>query len=367
MRNKILFVVFAVCYVFLGLKGISQIVYTDPALPTADESVIVYFNAEGTALEDYNGIVYAHTGITVDGALWQYVIGEWGNNTNQPQLTNIGNDLYQLDINPTIREYYGALPTESITQMCFVFRSADGGTQTSPDIFIDVYEVGLNVNIIFPDISPFFVDPNEDFTVEAEATDAQDISLYVDDVLITTVTGNSLNETITASMDVDTKHWIKVVASNGSLEAVDSIYYYVRGETEIADLPAGVIDGINYIDNQTVTLVVHAPYKSSIYVFGDFSEWEVGPEFKLKRNFSDSQNFDTRYWVTITGLTPGEEYAFQYLIDEELVVAETYTDKILDPWNDSWIDEETYPNLKPYPEGKTMGIVSVLQTGQEEY
>jgi len=48
-------------------------------------------------------------------------------------------------------------------------------------------------------------------------------------------------------------------------------------------------------------------------------------------------------------------------------VAETYTDKILDPWNDTWLEEETYPNLKPYPQGKTMGIVSVLQTDQDEY
>ena len=58
----------------------SQIVYTEPALPIADASVIVYFNAVGTPLENYTGNVYTHTGITVNGNQWQYVIGSWGNN-----------------------------------------------------------------------------------------------------------------------------------------------------------------------------------------------------------------------------------------------------------------------------------------------
>jgi 1,4-alpha-glucan branching enzyme len=344
-----------------------QIVYTEPALPTADASVIVYFNSVGTPFEDYTGSIYAHTGVTVNGNQWQHVIGSWGNNTNQPQLTLVSANLYKLEMNPTIRAFYGATANENITEMSFVFRSSDAGTQTSPDIFVPVYELGLNVNIIFPDINPYFVNPGESIEISAEATDSQTISLYVDYVLIVTVAGNSLLQTIAASNAIDTKHWIKVIATDGTAEVADSIYYYVRGATEVADLPPGLNDGINYIDDQTVTLVLHAPYKNSIYVFGDFSDWAVGPEFKLKRNLADAQNIDTRYWVTLTGLTPGEEYAFQYLIDEELVVADPYADKVLDPWNDSWISSATYPNLKPYPAGKTTNIVSVLQTGQSPY
>jgi pullulanase/glycogen debranching enzyme len=269
-------------------------------------------------------------------------------------------------MNPTIRAFYTAPASANITEMCFVFRSDDGLSQTSPDIFVPVYELELNVNIIFPDISPYFVDPGQSIEVVAESMQAQSISLYVDDVFIITAAGNSLIHTITASTLVDTKHWIKAVAVNGTNEVSDSVYYYVRGETQIASLPAGVRDGINYLSDDSVTLVLHAPYKSSVYAFGDFSDWQISPEFKLKRNY-DEWNVFTRYWVTITGLTPGEEYAFQYLIDEELAVAEPYADKLLDPWNDSWIEESTYPNLKPYPAGKTTNIVSVLQTGQEEY
>jgi glycosidase len=55
------------------------------------------------------------------------------------------------------------------------------------------------------------------------------------------------------------------------------------------------------------------------------------------------------------------------VVDGEKVIADPYTEKILDPWNDKYIPADVYPNLKPYPEGKTEGIVSILQTGQQEY
>ncbi len=365
--KTIQFVLFNVAVLF-GLTGMAQIVYTDPALPYADESVILYFNTEGTPLEGYSGDVYAHTGITVNGNQWQNVIGDWGNNTTQPQLTRIETDLYQLDIVPTIREFYNALPSDNISEMCFVFRSSDGSTQTSPDIFVTVYEPGLNVTITSPNTNPYFVDQYEGIFIEASASGTNVMmSLFVDNEFLGSVVGNYISNNYPVLDDPDTKHWIKVIATNSTGEVADSVYYYVRGETVVEEMPSGVVDGINYIDNQTVTLVLHAPYKSSVYVFGDFNNWEVGPEYKLKRNQGDPQNFNTRYWVTFSGLTPGEEYAFQYLIDEELVVADPYTDKVLDPLNDPWIEEETYPNLKPYPEGKTTGLVSILQTGQPGY
>jgi PKD repeat protein len=115
-------------------------VYTDPAVITADEPVILYFDATGTPLEGYSGDVYTHTGITVNGNTWQYVIGTWGDNSIQPQLTRIDNNLYQLDILPSIRTYYNALPEDEISEICLVFRSEDGWTQTVPDIFYPVFE-----------------------------------------------------------------------------------------------------------------------------------------------------------------------------------------------------------------------------------
>ena len=157
-------------------------VTTDPALPSADAPVTIFLDATGTGLDGYTGDVYAHTGITIGTALWQNVIGSWGNNATQPKLTRTAANLYKLDITPTIRQFYGASASANITQMSFVFRSADGTQQTSPDFFVEVFEIGLNISLISPNQTPYFVDPGQNISVVAEAVMANMIKLYVDDV-----------------------------------------------------------------------------------------------------------------------------------------------------------------------------------------
>lgn len=73
------------------------------------------------------------------------------------------------------------------------------------------------------------------------------------------------------------------------------------------------------------------------------------------------------FWITINGLTPGTEYGYQYFIDNSIKVADPYTQKVLDPDNDPFINATTYPNLKSYPTGLTTGIVSILQTAEPTY
>jgi len=123
------------------------------------------------------------------------------------------------------------------------------------------------------------------------------------------------------------------------------------------------VDGINYEPGDTsVTLVLFAPLKTRIAVLGDFNNWTESVQHQMNRT-SDGN----RFWLRITGLTPGVEYAYQYLIDGVLKVADYNAEKVLDPNNDPFIPSTTYPNLKPYPTGKTTGIVSVLQTAKPAY
>ncbi len=132
---------------------------------------------------------------------------------------------------------------------------------------------------------------------------------------------------------------------------------------EIQDPPPGTVDGINYIDDTTVILQLFAPGKDYVYVIGDFTGWSFNEDYKCKVNSAGD-----RFWVQIDGLVPGQEYRFQYSIDDEdLRVADIYAEKILDPWNDQFIGEDRYPGLISYPFGLTTQIVSVLQTAQSEY
>ena len=105
---------------------------------------------------------------------------------------------------------------------------------------------------------------------------------------------------------------------------------------------------------------MQAPGKRTVYVVGDFNDWQFKSEYQLKQ---DGEFF----WITLSDLEKGKEYAFQYVVDGTIYIADPYADKVLDPWNDPYISLAVYPDLKPYPTGKAEGIVSVLQTGQTPY
>ncbi len=79
----------------------AQPVTIDPATPTQYDSIVVFLNTTLTGaseLLNYTGTIYAHTGVTTNLGMWQHVIGNWGNNTNQPALTRLGANLYKLTI-----------------------------------------------------------------------------------------------------------------------------------------------------------------------------------------------------------------------------------------------------------------------------
>jgi pullulanase/glycogen debranching enzyme len=124
--------------------------------------------------------------------------------------------------------------------------------------------------------------------------------------------------------------------------------------------PAGIREGINYIDGQTVTLCLLAPGKEQVNVIGDFNNWQTSDDYLMKKD-------GNYFWLTIPDLTPQKEYIFQYLIDGSIRIGDPYTEKISDPWDDQYIPESVYPGLIDYPAGKTEGRASVLQTGQTNY
>jgi len=342
-----------------------QVITVDPPFPTAADSVIVTLNTTGTGLDGYTGDVYAHTGITVNGTNWQYVVGAWGDNTTQPKLTNIGDNLYQLEITPTIRDFYGAAPNDSISELSFVFRSADGSQQTSPDIFYNVAnEPGLGLILTSPEIliNAVLVNLNDTIPVRWTTNLADSSFLYIDDQLVLADTGSSFAYDIYATETG--KKWITIDASNETDTLTRSFYYYTRGEVVEEALPDGIRDGINYIDDSTVILCLYAPEKEFVYVLGDFSNWELSDDMYMKKTPDKD-----RFWLKITNLEPKKQYIFQYFIDGDptILVGDMYCEQVSDPWNDRYISPETYPDLPPYPDGKTVFLASVLQTAQDKY
>jgi Alpha amylase, catalytic domain/Secretion system C-terminal sorting domain len=369
MKNLIRYLFSTLLTIVFSSFGFAQLITTDPAFPTSSDLLTITYDATlGTGgLAGYTGDVYAHIGVITDqsssGSDWKYVKTDWGQNTPETKLTNIGADLYTLEIGPSVQEYFTVPGSEEILQIALVFRSEDssleGKGDGGADIYVDLSSENLNVSFVQPGQQSLILEPGEKVAVEVIANFSNNLALYKNDVLIAQTTENTLKDTITA--ETEGLYWIKAIASNDTGMVADSFYYFIRQNVTIAELPEGIRDGINYIDNSSVILCLLAPGKEFAFVTGGFNNWQVSDDYYMKQT-PDGE----RFWLEINGLNAGQEYIFQYFIDNEIKVADPYTDKTSDP-NDKYISAQTYPGLLSYPDGKTTGVASVLQTAQEEF
>jgi len=366
--------------VFAGTAS-AQVVTYEPAFPTIDDPITVYFHADegNRGLQGFTGDVYAHTGVITSSSTspsdWRYVKTNWGQNTPDTKLERIGPDLYRFHIED-IRAYYGIPVSEEVLRLAFVFRSADtsreGKDVGNADIFIDLFSSGVRVRMVEPATRP--IDPviaNRDTTLHILAVAGPDtsiafISLFVDGEEVSRVE----NDTLTYDLVLDAAGRLDVlaIAEDHSGDRDSSAFYVVRNP-EIVDvpLPEGIQDGINVdqANPTSVTFSLFAPGKEFVYLIGDFTGWQVDTEYFLNR---DSIRADSvRWWITLDNLDPDREYAFQYLVDGEIRVADPYSTQVLDPFNDAFITDDTYPDLKPYPTGLTEHAVSVFRTSTDEY
>ena len=359
-----------------------QIVVTTPEYPTQLDSIVVLFDATQPGAEEllnYTGTIYAHTGVNTNFGDWQHVIGSWGNNQNQPALVRLGANLYQLTIGFPRQFYSVTNPAEQIHELAIVFRSSDATKQTRPDIFIALYEPGLSVVFRSPAVTNEFGDPNrspafvrEDSTVQIDVraveigTELSQLSLFIDGTLISQTSADSIIYLFSYNNYTPGSHDVVAVGVDTSGQ-VDSAYIVMFVNPAIVNQPppSGTEQGINYNSTTSITLMLFAPYKDFIYLIGDFNDWKVETDYFLNRYESSPDN--VIWWITLDNVTEGTEYAFQYLVDGELRIGDPYTKKILDPWNDGFISSQTYPDLKPYPHGKTAELVSIFQTGQDEF
>lgn len=130
--------------------------------------------------------------------------------------------------------------------------------------------------------------------------------------------------------------------------------------------PEGLKDGITYgEDGTSVTFSLFAPYKDNAFLIGDFNDWSVDLDYQMYRDSIGPD--DIYFWKEITGLSAGQVYGFQYLVDGDVRIADPYSAVVLDEHNDGFIPESVFPNLKDYPVGKTSGLVGLLEPGKEEY
>jgi 1,4-alpha-glucan branching enzyme len=325
--------------------------------------------------------VYVHTGVitnlSTSSSDWKHV--KFSQDFNQPnaalQANYLGNNKWKFTITGSLRSYYGVTDaSETIQKIAILFRNGNGSKKQAntdnSDMYIPVYSNNLAVRIDQPLTQPKYVPVPEpqswtvgtSLSVSANASQPSSLKLYHNGSVIATAANAT---TITGSTTVTAvgNQQLVAEANDGTAIKYDTLNVFVSGAgSPVADLPAGAKDGINYESGDTsVTLVLRAPGKNIVTVIGEFNNWIPGANSIMNRT-SDGKFF----WLRIHPLVPGQEYAYQYLVDGNLKIADPYTEKILDPGNDQYISASTYPNLKSYPAGQS-GIVSVLQTAAPAY
>jgi glycosidase len=352
------------------LPTIAQAVTTDPAFPNGDQEITIIFDVSLAKDAKAKGLL----GKTSDVFLWSGVGStETGNafefqpagQTNfalpfdKGKMTSLGNDKWSIKIKP--RDYYAVPANIPIKRLGVLLKNGNGTAQTE-DFFVTMYDNKLNVAFVTPKEKTIFADAGTTIPVLAISSQKANLDLSVNAASVATATNkDSLKYSLKVGTVSGTFQVVTITSKTATETATNDFTVIVKPTSTTAALPTGVKDGINYISDTKVTLVLFAPKKDFIYVIGDFNNWQINPQYLMKRTADGN-----RYWLDIEGLTKGQEYAFQYLVNGTLPVGDPYCEKILDPNNDKFIPSSIYPNLKKLPE-TVKSIASVLQTGQTPY
>ena len=370
----------------LSFQSYSQLLSWSPDF-IQDNSTPVVITADATkgnaGLMDYSSTsdVYVHTGVITNlsssSTDWKYV--KFNQNFNQSNAslaaTYLGSNKWQFTFTGGIRAYYGVPPGETILKIAILFRNGNGTkvqrNTDGSDMYIPVYTTDLAVRFTAPLLQPTYIAQPEPVTknvgdnisVTGVANNASALKLYFNGSVIQTAAGVT---TVSANpaIAVAGNQTLIIEADDGITVEKDTITFFVPDNVNIAALPAGMRDGINYEANTSAaTLVLYAPSKTRVTIIGDLPGSNWAEQLAYEMNNTPDGNY---WWLRITGLTPGTEYSFQYLVDGTLKIADPYAEKILES-NDQYISSATYPALKAYPTGSTSGVVSILQTDAPVY
>ncbi len=379
--KRILLCVMA-CYAGI-FSSTAQLLSWAPLFPKDTDNITITADATkgNQGLQGHTGNVYVHVGVITSNSTgpadWKYVKFTWGSTEAAALATPAGTNKWSYTIN-NIRTFFNVPAAETILRIAVLFRSGNCGTPgndclvlrnaDNSDMYLKVFSNNLSLQFTQPPYQPFYNPQpelivrniNDNISVTANTNNAATIKLYFNGTLVQTSPAASTSVSTTQTITTFGTQKFVAEATAGATTVRDSFSFDV---SPIQALPPGVKEGINYLPGDTaVYLVLYAPNKARAHIIGEFNNW-VKNDAALMFKTPDG----IYYWKRIGSLTPGTQYAYQYVVDDNIIIADPYTELILDKDNDGAINPATFPNLKPYPTGLTTGLVSVLQTAAPGY
>lgn len=284
--------------------------------------------------------------------------GSWGNSNETNRLAyNAGTDSYSFTFTPTV--FYSRT---NIGRFGFLLKTKTGSHQTSPDIFVNVGTLALNMtNPAANSITS--IATGSSINITATATTPATYQLKANGIIVnstsTATTSYSYNYTMVADADME----LIATDANNTVKNRTFILQTPRNVVSQA-IPTWIKQGINYhpTDQTKIGLALYAPFKNFIHVIGSFNNWAVNDTYLMKK---DTANPDL-YWIELSGLTPQQLYTFQYRTNDLKKVADPFSPQILSSYDDQYISATTYPNLPAFPAGQSFEV-SMFKTGEASY
>ena len=343
-------------FLFLPVFALSQVVTFEPSFATQNDTLTLTFDAtEGNGgLEGFTGDVYIFTGLITDKSStpsdWKYVQSSWDSYPSKLKTTALGNDKWEFKYPSSIREFYNVSASDDVLEIAMLFRGTNDGAGNpdavgrgagGSDIFLELFKNEVSVQFLNPTEKSKIIKTNESFEIQGIGNSPAgnlNLSLKLNG---TEVAQTSVSDTVSYvfSSATEGNYKFDLIGDDGAGEEDStSVNIIVTDGAVMEARPAGLEDGITYGENGTsVSLSLFAPGKSEVFVVGDFSDWELDFNNQMKK---DSLKADSVwFWTEITGLTPGEEYGFQYEIDGSLRIADPYSELVLHPNDDNFISE----------------------------
>ena len=351
----------------LPLNALAQILSVTPAFPSQNDTVTIIYDAtEGNGALTGVVPVYAHAGLITNQSTsptdWKHVQGNWGTTDASVLMTNLGNNLHKIEYHmPT---FYGFGSSVIVQKMAFVFRNGNGTIvgrdPNGNDIYYDVYpaNAGLIAQFLAPETTQL-ISSGDSLEFVIASTQKSDFKIYDNGTLV--YQDSTKQDNFYLGSTVGGIHTVVLQADYDTTTVYDTAYYAVQGPLNVGVMPSGMEQGINELNDTTVFFKLYAPFKNRVYCLTSLNEF-----------LPDTINAMTRtpggaWWFLEMSVPAGQSFTYQYMIDGDLRVADPYSEQVLDPWNDGYISNATYPNMPDYPLGKTTGIVSLYETAKPAY
>ena len=359
-------------FMFLGMfiPAQSQIVWTEPSFPTVEDQVTLYYNS-ALGNGDLQSVIpiYIHTGVITSNSSgpsdWQNVQTSWGTSDPSAVMSPEGNGIHSFNFNGlTIADYYQLDVNESVESLAMVFRNANGSlvgrNADDSDIFYALSSGSFSTALLTPELGFAVMEIGESFAIIGQASEPCDLSLNINGAEVANQFGTAIEYIFEATESG--QFGVEILGESNGLIASDHATLTVLPETAPTGWPAaGSQDGITYLSPSSVRLQLHAPGKTYVFAVGDFNNWQLSLDYLMTQTPDGN-----KHWIELDNLDPGEMYRFHYhVMPDDIRVADPYAELVLDPWNDGWIPEETYPDLPAFPSMLTESTpVSVMHMNE---